>query len=90
MRNVRYKIVIVKDSQQQLAFIGETDDEHHEQPASQPAQPTAPTSHLADQARELVNRFYQLFHNTTQSFPSSKAIDQAIALIGRRGVDVAT
>jgi hypothetical protein len=78
-----YKIVITKSSQQEITFIDEDAGQ------SDPALPTQPTSRLADQARELVNRFYQLFHNTTQSFPSSKAVDQAIALIARHGIELA-
>jgi hypothetical protein len=81
-----YKIVITKSPQQELAFIVEDASQAELTP---PAQPVPPTSHLADQARELVNRFFQLFHNTTQSFPSSKAIDQAIALIARHGTELA-
>jgi hypothetical protein len=79
-----YKIVVTKSPQQLLAFVAEDND----QPA-QATPPAQPTSHLAGQARELVNRFYQLFHNVTDAFPSSKAVDQAIALIARHGVGLA-
>ena len=82
-----YKIVITKSPQQELAFIVEDASQAE---LAQPVQRTPPASHLADQARELVNHFYQLFHNTTKSFPTSKEIDQAIALIGRRGVELAS
>jgi hypothetical protein len=85
-----YKIVITKDAQQQLVFIAEENTEiieHTEEPAPEAA--PIESTHLADQARELVNHFYQLFHNTTHTFHSSKAIDQAIALIARHGTELA-
>jgi hypothetical protein len=44
---------------------------------------------LAEQARELVNYFHHLFHDATHTSPTSKAINQAIALIAQHGVDLA-
>jgi hypothetical protein len=82
-----YKIVITKTPQQPLAFIAEV----HEEPTITPerTEPSKPTTRLTEQARELVNYFYQVFHGTTQTFSSSKAIDQAVTLIARHGVDLA-
>ena len=85
-----YKIVIVKDSQQQLALVADADvAEVEAEPAitAEPPEPTKPTSHLTDQARELVEHFYQRFHGITHS--TSKAISQAVALIAQHGTELA-
>jgi hypothetical protein len=79
-----YKIVVTKSPQQLLAFVAEDNDQ-----AVQATPPAQPTSHLADQARELVDYFYRVFHGTTQMFSSSKAINQAISLIARHGDELA-
>lgn len=80
-----YKIVIVKDSQQQLTLTAEVD--HEPEAAARPAPVQEPTNSVTTQARELVEHFYQRFHNTTHS--TSKAINQAIALIAQHGIELA-
>jgi hypothetical protein len=81
-----YKIIVTKGITQPRTAIAE----HIPTPTPTPAtEPTEPTTPLVAQAHALVNRFYQLFYNTTQAFPSSKAINQAIALIAQHGIDLA-
>jgi hypothetical protein len=52
-------------------------------------QPTAPANELTNQAKELVAHFFKRFHNVETSYPTSKAINQAIALITQYGFDQA-
>ena len=80
-----YKIVIAKDSQQQLGLIVEPDDEP--EPTTPPAPVQEPTTPVTTQARELVEHFYQRFQGITYS--TSKAINQAVALIAQHGIDLA-
>jgi hypothetical protein len=64
--------------------------DYTDEPATTVEQPETserPTHQLANEARELVEHFYQRFHNTTHS--TSKAINQAIALIAQHGIDLA-
>jgi hypothetical protein len=53
------------------------------------AKDTTSNNHLTTQARELVNHFHHVFHGVANHHISSKAINQAIALIARYGMDQA-
>jgi len=46
-------------------------------------------SELTSQAKELVSYFFKRFHKVEKSYPTSKAINQAISLISNHGVDQA-
>ena len=61
--------------------------DHETEAAATPAPVQEPTTPVTAQARELVEHFYQRFHGTTHS--TSKAINQAIALIAQHGIDLA-
>jgi hypothetical protein len=61
--------------------------DHEPEAAAPPAPVQEPTTPVTAQARELVEHFYQRFHGTTHS--TSKAINQAIALIAQHGIDLA-
>jgi len=52
-------------------------------------QSTAATNALTVQAKELVAHFFKRFHNVETSYPTSKAINQAISLITQYGIDQA-
>ena len=85
-----YKIVITKSPQQPLAFIADVDvAEVEAEPAitAERTETPEPTNFVTAQARELVEHFYQRFQNTTHS--TSKAINQAIALIAQHGTELA-
>lgn len=51
--------------------------------------PAASTNELSIQAKELVAYFFKRFHNVENSYPTSKAINQAISLITQHGIDQA-
>ena len=61
--------------------------DHETEAAAPPAPVQEPTTPVTDQARELVEHFYQRFHGITHS--TSKAINQAIALIAQHGTELA-
>jgi hypothetical protein len=50
---------------------------------------TPTSTRLETQARDLVLYFYKCFHETEKVYPPSKAISQALALIGHHGEDLA-
>ena len=52
-------------------------------------QQTATANELTSQAKKLVAYFFKRFHNVETSYPNSKAINQAISLITRCGIDQA-
>jgi hypothetical protein len=52
--------------------------------AALPAQPSRPPD-----AEELVRLFYKTFHGVDKSYPPSKAVDQAVALIANHGLEQA-
>lgn len=85
--NHDYKLVVDKDQQQQLALMPDADtDEGREAQLTQPQESTT----LGKQARDLVAHFHKLFHGAELSHPSSKAINQATALIAQHGYDLAS
>ena len=84
------KIIIRKSTRIPLALAEHTQNFPDSRGAVAPeARHTTTTSELAVQAKELVAHFHKHFHNVETSHPSSKAIDQAIALIAQHGIDQA-
>ena len=85
-----YKLVIRKSTRTFLPLAEHT----HRTPGSWGAvvletQPAAANDELTTQAKELVAHFHKRFHNTEASYPTSKAINQGIALIAHHGLDQA-
>jgi hypothetical protein len=83
-----YKIVVDKDEQQQLPLIAEIAPDTDESREVQSVETQRPTT-LGKQARDLVACFHKLFHGAELSHPSSKAINQATALVAQHGYDLA-
>lgn len=81
-----YKIVIRKSTRTFLPLAEHT----HGLPGNREAlqlQPITGNDELATHAKELVAHFSKRFHNTETSYPTSKALNQAISLIAHHGVD---
>jgi len=85
-----YKIVIRKSARTFLPLAEYTHgvSENGVVVAPQP-QPVVSSDELITQAKELVAHFFKRFHNAETSHPSSKALNQAIALIAYHGLDQA-
>jgi hypothetical protein len=90
-----YKLIVQKSARASLS-VGEHSQDASEQDASESGrqrgaepQSTAATNALTVQAKELVAHFFKRFHNVETSYPTSKAINQAISLITQYGIDQA-
>jgi hypothetical protein len=92
-----YKVVFEKNGQLELPGVmasppevPATNESRGGEALTHPdAKDTTPNNHLTTQARELVNHFHHVFHGVANHHISSKAINQAIALIARYGMDQA-
>lgn len=85
-----YKIVIRKSVRTFLPLAEHTHgvSESREVVSLQP-QPVACNDELTTHAKELVAHFFKCFHNAEANHPSSKALNQATALIAHHGTDLA-
>src|SRR5262249_33598032 len=85
-----YKLIIRKSGRMPLPVVEHAHDAITSGgDVASHTEPAATNTACIVQAKELVNHFSKRFHNTETNYPTSKAINQAIALIAQHGVDQA-